>query len=136
MKQSPSILYRAWTEHFDQWFARPGSVLMTPQVNTPFFFETEHQMEGDKAPTRHPHYGRFLNLQPDRRVELTWVTGARGTDGAETVVTVDLQPAGTGTLLRLRHAGFATAAACDQHATAWPMVLEQMETKLDQPSQS
>lgn len=136
MKQPPTTLYRAWTEHLDHWFARPGSVLMTPWSNTPFFFETEHQMEGDEAPTRHPHYGRFLNLEPDRHIELTWVTGARGTDGAETVVTVDLEPDGTGSLLRLRHEGFATAAACDQHAAAWPLVLEQMETRLDQRSQS
>lgn len=130
LKLSPEAIYRGWTDEIDRWFAAPGSVRMTAREGAPFFFETEFKAEGANAATRHPHYGRFLRLQPVRLVELTWVTGAGGTEGAETIVTVELSPAGTGTHVRLRHAGFATAAARDRHATAWPLVLGQMETKL------
>jgi uncharacterized protein YndB with AHSA1/START domain len=97
------MLYQAWTEGFDRWFAAPGSVLMR---------------------------GRFLRLIADQLVELTWVTGAMGAEGAETVVTVELQAANRGTHLRLTHAGFPNAAARDRHVQAWPLVLSHLEQRI------
>jgi uncharacterized protein YndB with AHSA1/START domain len=129
-----STLYRAWTVGFDQWFAAPGSLLMRPEVNAVFFFETEFKQASDAVAQRHPHYGRFLRLIPDTLVELTWVTGALGTEGAETVVTVKLSNAKGGTHLQLTHAGFPNAAARDRHAQAWPQVLEHLEQRLTDKS--
>jgi uncharacterized protein YndB with AHSA1/START domain len=131
---SPGAIYRAWTERFDRWFAAPGTVLMRPEVNAPFFFETVHHVEGEPRPRRHPHYGRFLRLEKDRLVELTWVTGAGGTEGAETVVTLELSPRDHGTCLRLRHAGFPHSASQTQHGEAWNYVLDEMERRLRVPA--
>jgi uncharacterized protein YndB with AHSA1/START domain len=125
MPLAAEVLYRAWTEQFDVWFAAPGSVRMRPDVGEPFFFETEFHG------TRHPHYGRFLRLVPGRLVELTWVTGAGGTEGAETVVTVELTPDDTDrTSLELTHAGFITDQQRDRHRDSWPLVLDQMQLRL------
>jgi uncharacterized protein YndB with AHSA1/START domain len=125
MPLAADVLYRAWTERFDAWFAAPGSVRMRPEPGEPFFFETEHQG------TRHPHYGRFLRLVPGRLAELTWVTGAGGTEGAETVVTVELAPGAAGqTGVRLTHAGFATEQQRDRHRDSWPFVLDQLRQRL------
>jgi uncharacterized protein YndB with AHSA1/START domain len=124
LRATADEVYRAWTERFDLWFATPGTLHMRAVVDEPFFFETEH--EG----TRHPHYGRFLELVADRVVELTWVTGDPGTHGAETVVRLELEPTDAGTTARLTHSGFRDDADADRHRDAWPLVLEHLDAML------
>ncbi|WP_433564257.1 SRPBCC family protein [Nocardia sp. CA-151230] len=118
MAASPAELYRQCTQQFGLWFADPGSILMRPAVNQPFFFT---------AGGGHPHYGRFLRLEPDRLVELTWVTD--GTQGTETVVTLELSAHGAGTAVLLTHAGFPNAATRDRHEQSWPNVLQQWDRR-------
>jgi uncharacterized protein YndB with AHSA1/START domain len=130
MPLPPLRIYRAWTQEFDLWFAKPGTVVMDPQPGQPFFFETEFKAETAEKAQRHPHYGRFLHLAPARLIELSWITGQGGTEGAETVVTVELIPENNGTRVKLAHRGFASAAAAEQHEKAWPLVLEQQEKRL------
>ncbi|WAC14281.1 SRPBCC family protein [Dyadobacter pollutisoli] len=120
-------IFKAWTTGLDVWFASPGSFLGKAEPNTPFYFETSYQG------IRQPHYGRFLNIQDEERIELTWVSGEGGTEGAETVLTVELSEHDNGTFLRLTHAGFLNEGSKNKHQEAWPMVLEQLEERMSRP---
>ena len=124
METPPGVLFDAWTKQFDRWFAAPGSVIMQGEVNTAFFFETEHNG------SRYPHYGRFLKLVQDRLVKITWVTGTGGTKGEETVVTVEFEPYEKGTRLSLTHEGFPDEESKNAHEQAWPFILEHLDKRM------
>jgi uncharacterized protein YndB with AHSA1/START domain len=129
MNLKPETLFNAWTKEFDVWFAAPGSVLMAGKVNTPFFFQTEFKPDENADMQRHSHYGRFLKIVPNQLIKLTWVTGAAGTKGSETVGTVELIPKDNKTLLKLVHSGFPDEESKNRHQQAWPLVLEQLEKR-------
>ncbi|GAB3974283.1 hypothetical protein GCM10029978_055510 [Actinoallomurus acanthiterrae] len=115
---SPEALFAAWTERFDEWFAEPGAIRMAAEAGAPYFFETFHEGR------RHPHYGRFLRVEADRLIELTWMNEA-GTRGVETVLTVELVPEADGTRMRLTHAGFRDEITAAEHEAAWRSLIEE-----------
>lgn len=119
MTASATALFQAWTVQLDRWLAAPGTLLLRPEVNTAFFFETHH------GTARVQYYGRFLRLEPDRLVELTWLSP--GTKCAETVLTIELTPQPQGTHLRLSHAGFPDEQARQAHQQAWPHFLAHLD---------
>jgi uncharacterized protein YndB with AHSA1/START domain len=127
MQSPPDVIYKAWTEQFDQWFAAPGTLIMKAEVNAVFYFETIFKPDAESEAQRHPHYGRFLKLVQDNFIEFTWVTGAGGTKGAETVVTIELVAREKGTLVTLHHKGFPDEESENRHKTAWDFILEHLD---------
>lgn len=82
---------------------------------------------------RHPHYGRFLTLEPNQLIETTWVTGDgahEGTWGAETILKIQFNPSANGTKLVLEHTGFVSDRSRDAHAENWPLALDELAAAL------
>src|SRR5487761_2709023 len=121
LQASAAAVYRAWTIHFEIWFATPGAIRMRPISGEPFWFDVIHDGE------RHPHYGRFVELVPNEVIAMTWVSGEGGTAGAETTLRIELSDDHPGTRLRLRHVGFYSAAAAKRHGAAWPQILSHLD---------
>ncbi|MHC4451533.1 MAG: SRPBCC family protein [Planctomycetota bacterium] len=123
----PEEVYAAWTERFDTWFAQAGTLAMVPEPGRPYFFYNRNDWG------RHPHYGRFLELVDNKLVEMTWITGngtTEGTEGAETILRIELVPNGEATEVRLTHSGFVSEKSCDGHKENWPLALKALDEAL------
>lgn len=124
MAASAGEIFDTWINRFDTWFASPGELSMNAVPDEPDWFAVVHEGE------RYPHYGRCLRIEAGRLIEQTWVSGRNGTDGAETVVRVELVSLTSGTKLRLEHGGFYDEAAASRHRDSWPPILEHLDATL------
>ncbi len=123
----PEKVYAAWTTRFDIWFAQPGTLALVPELGRPYFFYNRDDWG------RHPHYGRILDAKENQFIEMTWLTGngaAEGTEGAETVLRIELVPKGEATQVRLTHSGFVSKKSRDGHKENWPLALEILDEVL------
>jgi uncharacterized protein YndB with AHSA1/START domain len=124
MRATPEAIYKSFTMGWEDWFALPGGLIASPIPQGQLFFVVEHEGQ------RHPHYGRFLKLEPNRKVELTWVTGKAGTHGAETLLSIDIEPRGDGCGLTLKHRGFYDQDTADHHGRSWETILANLDARL------
>jgi uncharacterized protein YndB with AHSA1/START domain len=71
--------------------------------------------------------GRYLVVEPPNRVVFTWGwENDPAVPPGTTRVEVDLVADGEATLVRLRHSGFATDGARDQHELGWRHLLPRL----------
>ena len=75
--------------------------------------------------------GRFIEVVPARQIVFTW--GWEG-DGppippGSTTVTVELEPADGGTMVRLMHTGLAPAAVREMHRRGWERYPERLKSR-------
>jgi uncharacterized protein YndB with AHSA1/START domain len=124
MRAGPEKVYESFTTGWEDWFALPGSLIANPIPQGQLFFVMEHEGE------RHPHYGRFITLKPDRRVELTWLTGKSGTQGAETVLSIEITRRDHGCRVTLSHRGFYDQDQAHIHGKSWEQILPNLDTRL------
>lgn len=73
--------------------------------------------------------GEFLKVDPPRLLVYTWIATWRG--DAKTTVRWDLEPAELGTLVRIRHRGFAAHPELANSYGGWPRMLGWLQAFLD-----
>ena len=125
IKASPDKVYAAWTrpERFVKWFGpRSGGSLQIDQFDCHVggkFDVTMLFADGDRVQM----IGMYQTLDAPVKIVLTWQWRESTTLSNETLVTVDLLPTATGTLLTLTHERFASAGARDDHQEGWGPLL-------------
>jgi uncharacterized protein YndB with AHSA1/START domain len=97
-------------------------VIFNPVVDGLYYLAIKH--EGRTW----PHYGRFTKMERPSLVEFTWMS--EGTKGAESIVTVTLQPRGDQTEVTLRHAGVPDDELGHQHKEGWTWILNALADAL------
>ena len=113
---SPAEVYDAWLDP-----ATPGipwdrsdceKVLLDPKIDGMFYFK---RVSPERA--EFPHFGRFVVLDPAKKLEYTWMSPFTG--GLESVVTVELAGKGDDTLLQLRHSNLPDDEGGHMHTAGW-----------------
>lgn len=96
-----------------------------PKVGGAFSYKVrrgEHEID---------HIGRFLELDPPKRIAFTWAIANESDDGEPSVVTIDIQPTPEGCSVRLSHEMPAEwADFVDRSRGAWEKMLGVLSTLL------
>jgi uncharacterized protein YndB with AHSA1/START domain len=103
------------------WFGAER-VILNPAVDGLFYLALTH--EGRLW----AHYGRFLQLDRPHRIEHTWMSEA--TQGAESIVTITLEPRGDQTNVTLHHAGVPDDEMGRRHQEGWSFLLSALAEAL------
>lgn len=81
--------------------------------------------------TEHESAGEYLEMDPPRRLAMTWRWLTGGDDGGESRVEVDLRAVEGGTELTFTHSQLGSDSARDSHEQGWTGALDKLETLLE-----
>lgn len=113
-------------EALAQWFGPEGVTVKVVSLDLrpdgAYSFEF-HGSEG----SFHGLTGRYLEIEPPRRLVTTWVWGEGDYGGIETRVTYELREVDGGTELSLTHENLADAEARDKHNWGWTSTFDCLE---------
>jgi len=118
---SPEKIFDVWLDPKSPggpWFGTKRAIL-NAVVDGLFYHAVEHQGRV------WPHYGRFTQLDRPRKIEHTWMSEA--TKGAESVVTVTLEPRGDQTEVTIHHAGVPDDEMGRRHKDGWTWILSMLQ---------
>jgi uncharacterized protein YndB with AHSA1/START domain len=128
-RASPQKVYAAWTsaENLIQWFAtaqaKPGSIAADLDVRAGGRYRIS--FTDDKSGEYHEAGGIYREVVPNERLKFTWAW--HSTPERESLVTVELKPDTSGTLMIFTHAQFADQTARDNHERGWSKFFDTLE---------
>ena len=71
------------------------------------------------------HVGKFLKIDKPHVLEFTWISD--GTEQKETIVRLQFEAKGAGTLLTLTHENFVSEKARQDHNQGWTAICDKLQ---------
>ena len=130
----PGRVFAAWTEatHLARWFGPPGAQVARCSLDLRVGGTWAVTLAGN--PRGLAVSGRYLEIDPPRRLSFTWAWHEDGTLETprehETVVTIDFRPVDAGTSIALVQSRFRDAAGAANHRAGWTLALGQLGAAL------
>jgi uncharacterized protein YndB with AHSA1/START domain len=132
LKAPPERVYAAWTrpELLQKWFGpRENGSLQVDHFDCSVGGSYDMLLtfaDGDRIQL----VGKYLELDPPRKIVFTWQWTDSATTSNETLVTVELIPSQSGTHLTLTHERFISAEVRDDHGPGWESLLSRLASIL------
>jgi uncharacterized protein YndB with AHSA1/START domain len=125
----PAKIFAAWTDpkKLSHWFCPVGCVAVLAESDARVAGRYRIVVRAESG-EEHDVSGTFREVVADRKLVFTWAW--RSTPERESLVTVELAPDGTGTLLTLTHERFFDEAARDRHRAGWGPILDRLNEVL------
>jgi uncharacterized protein YndB with AHSA1/START domain len=129
-RAAPQRVWQAWTqaEALKQWFA-PNDAFKVEVIEVDVRVGGRYRIKMN-APDGEVHdvSGVYREVVPNERLVFTWAW--RTTPERESLVTVALRPAGSGTALTLTHEQFFDESARDHHREGWIALIGRLDGAL------
>ena len=115
---TPAEVYGAWmdTTHPGNPWSNAKKAILDARVDGLFYFLT-----GKPGGESYPHYGRFLVVERNQRLQYAWMSPF--TRGLESVVTVTFESKGDDTVVTLNHANIPDDDYGRMHDEGWKQCL-------------
>jgi uncharacterized protein YndB with AHSA1/START domain len=125
----PAKVFAAWTdpEKVKVWMG-PGEVKAVSAESDPRVGGRYHWVMRAPNGEEHDVSGVYREVVPNEKLVFTWAW--KSTPERESLVTVEIKPDGTGSLMTLTHEHFFDADARDRHQQGWDGALAKMEKSL------
>jgi uncharacterized protein YndB with AHSA1/START domain len=122
----PAKVFAAWTdpEKVKVWMG-PGEVKAVSAESDPRVGGRYHWVMRAPNGEEHDVSGVYREVVPNQRLVFTWAW--KSTPERESIVTVEIKPDGTGSLMTLTHEQFVDDDARDRHQQGWDGALAKME---------
>jgi len=120
---SPEAIFDAWTTpaKMAEWFS-PMTTASVPKLDLRVGGEYQIDMHGDER--NYVHTGKYLEVERPNKLKFSWFSD--GTEQKETIVTLELEPDGDGTMLTLTHEKFPTEKSREEHRKGWTAIVEKL----------